>query len=132
MLRLTTRTKYNKLKKKVPETHTTVLDLKRAIKRNYELNQRRLANRMQRSSDNNDKPLKKRHRHSSSDVDGHRTTRISWRYIWRKYYLEYDGEPLSDDRQLLKDYGIRNKSSLKFVDKVKLLNRSRSGKKRRV
>lgn len=121
---------------KVPETHTTVLDLKKAIKRKYELNQKRSANRQQCAGHRN-----KQHRqsqkssrkscqpYSNSDVD-HNTTKISWRYIWRTYYLEYNGEPLSDDRQLLNEYGVRNKSTLQFVKKVKYLRRSNSTKQR--
>lgn len=147
----------------IPETHTTVLDLKKAIKRDYELNQKRLANREQRSNNANSggsgssgpskssKPPKResskehRHRHghhshhhhqqqelqNSSPIKyhaGHKLTKISWRYIWRTYYLEYDGEPLTDDSQLLSHYGVRNKSNLRFIKKSKHIRRQNKKK----
>ncbi|XP_064597214.1 U11/U12 small nuclear ribonucleoprotein 25 kDa protein-like [Liolophura sinensis] len=39
---------------------------------------------------------------------------ISWRYIWKRYWLYFDGEKLSDDNKLLKDYGIHNKCEVSF------------------
>lgn len=120
----------------IPETHTTVLDLKTAIKQNYELNQKRLANRERRSKctakhqQEQQRPHKQtpnRRSHSTHSTvrghAGHKLMKISWRYIWRTYYLEFDGDPLTDDRQILAHYGIRNKSVLRFVKKVKHLRR---------
>lgn len=152
----------------IPETHTTVLDLKKAIKRDYELNQKRLANREQRSNNinsggsgssgpsNSSKPPKResskehrhRHRHhnhhqqdlqqqqdlqNSSSIKyhaGHKLTKISWHYIWRTYYLECDGEPLTDDSQLLSHYGVRNKSNLRFMKKIKHIRRQSKKKQK--
>lgn len=149
----------------IPETHTTVHDLKKAIKRNYELNQKRLANREQRTDNINScgsgcsgtskstkqhksKRSKEHHHHhhhhshhrknphqelseksgrshssTAKNHAGQQLTRISWQYIWRTYYLEYDGEPLTDDKQLLSHYGVRNKSNLRFVKKIKHIRR---------
>lgn len=47
---------------------------------------------------------------------------ISWRYIWRTYYLDYHGVRLTDDNKLLDNYGIGNKSVLKFVKNTKRNN----------
>lgn len=44
---------------------------------------------------------------------------ISWRYIWRRYWLYYNGEKLTDDNKRLKDYGIRNREEVTFVKKLR-------------
>ena len=50
------------------------------------------------------------------------TTIISWKYIWRKYCLCFENERLTDDCKLLKNYGIFNKSELKFIKKHSKVN----------
>ncbi|KAG0426373.1 hypothetical protein HPB47_026503 [Ixodes persulcatus] len=40
---------------------------------------------------------------------------VSWRYIWRTYWLSFEGQPLNQDRTLLRDAGIRNNSELCFI-----------------
>lgn len=90
-----------------------MLDCKLAIRRHYELNQRRLANKRRRR-----KVAGKSRNHHNKD-DGIVCQPISWRYIWRTYVLDLDGIQLSDDARLLLDYGVCNKSSLKFIKKAK-------------
>lgn len=43
--------------------------------------------------------------------------RISWRYIWKTYWLCFDREKLTNDNCKLLEYGIRNKSTLTFLKK---------------
>ncbi|XP_071528337.1 uncharacterized protein [Panulirus ornatus] len=45
--------------------------------------------------------------------------KISWRYIWKTYWLCYNGEKLTDDNTRLLEFGIRNKSTLTFVKKYR-------------
>lgn len=97
----------------IPESSSTVLDLKLAVRRHYEQNQRRLANKRRRR-----KVAGKSRNHRNKD-DGIVCQPISWRYIWRTYVLDLDGVQLSDDARLLHYYGVRNKSSLKFVKRAK-------------
>ncbi|XP_019635137.1 PREDICTED: U11/U12 small nuclear ribonucleoprotein 25 kDa protein-like [Branchiostoma belcheri] len=47
------------------------------------------------------------------------TTQISWRYIWRTYWLTFDGEKLSQNNKKLKDYGIRNRAELRFIKRLR-------------
>ncbi|XP_041471763.1 U11/U12 small nuclear ribonucleoprotein 25 kDa protein-like [Lytechinus variegatus] len=68
----------------------TVQDLKSAIKRYFELKQNR-------------EEIKKK---------------ISWRYVWRSYYLCFEGEKLTDDYKKLRDYGIRNREVVTFVKRL--------------
>lgn len=91
-----------------------MLDLKLAVRRHYELNQRRLANKRRRR-----KVAGKSSRNHHKKDDGIVCQPLSWRYIWRTYVLDLDGIQLSDDARLLLYYGVRNKSSLKFVKKTK-------------
>lgn len=125
----------------IPETNTTVLDLKKAIKRNYELNQKRLANREHRNIGNTigKCPKQKLQNHQQSQKSGrshssnrdhadHNITNISWRYIWRTYHLDFDGNALANDQLLLSHYGVRNKSILRFVKKIKYIRRERKEK----
>lgn len=45
--------------------------------------------------------------------------RISWKYVWKSNWLSYEGTRLTDDNAKLHQYGIRNKSTLKFVKKYR-------------
>lgn len=69
----------------------TVLDLKHAIKRHFLLKQTREK----------------------------KQTHISWRYIWKRHWLYYDGQKLTDDHKKLKEYNIRNKDEVTFVKRLK-------------
>lgn len=77
----------------IPQKGTTVLDLKKAIKRTFTLKQQR-----QRSK-----------------------TKISWGYIWRTYNLQNveTGRVMKDDKKEVSEYGIVNKSELRFVKKLR-------------
>ncbi|XP_058509809.1 U11/U12 small nuclear ribonucleoprotein 25 kDa protein [Solea solea] len=67
--------------------NATVLDLKKAIRRFMELKQQREGG----------------------------VKHISWKYVWRTYYLVFQGEKLEDDKTRLKDYGIRNRDEVTFM-----------------
>ncbi|XP_001199326.2 U11/U12 small nuclear ribonucleoprotein 25 kDa protein [Strongylocentrotus purpuratus] len=68
----------------------TVQDLKSAIKRYFELKQDR-------------EEIKKK---------------ISWRYVWRSYYLCFEGEKLTDDYKKIRDFGIRNRAEVTFAKRL--------------
>uniref|UniRef100_A0A224Z789 U11/U12 small nuclear ribonucleoprotein 25 kDa protein n=1 Tax=Rhipicephalus zambeziensis TaxID=60191 RepID=A0A224Z789_9ACAR len=74
----------------VVEQKATVLDLKKAIRRHVTL-------RMAR------KGVKRV---------------LSWKYVWKTYWLSFDGELLKEDKALLRDFGIRNNSQLTFVKRL--------------
>ncbi|XP_026480028.1 LOW QUALITY PROTEIN: U11/U12 small nuclear ribonucleoprotein 25 kDa protein-like [Ctenocephalides felis] len=82
------RTEQETLKIMIPERGSTVLDLKKAIKRHFELQQIR----------NKDK------------------TKISWKYIWRTYYLQLENRVLENDNVVLKDFGLRNNSKSSLLN----------------
>ncbi|XP_060753525.1 U11/U12 small nuclear ribonucleoprotein 25 kDa protein [Tachysurus vachellii] len=69
----------------------TVLDLKKAIRRYFELKQQREGG----------------------------IKHISWRYVWRTFHLVFNGERLEEDRKKLKDYGIRNRDEVTFMKKLR-------------
>lgn len=69
----------------------TVLDLKHAIKRYVKLKQKR---------------------QNGTEI-------LSWRYVWRRYWLYFDGQKLMDDSKPLKEYGIRNKADVTFKHRLK-------------
>ncbi|CAG5128363.1 unnamed protein product [Candidula unifasciata] len=68
-----------------------VIDLKHAIKRHFTLRQMRTGG----------------------------STHISWRYIWKRYWLSFNGEKLADDNKKLKSYGIRNRDSVTFIKRLR-------------
>ncbi|CAG9767763.1 unnamed protein product [Ceutorhynchus assimilis] len=76
----------------IPQRQTTVLDLKKAIRRHFFLKQQR-----QKSK-----------------------TKVSWRYIWRTFWLQNiaNGKILDNDKQLVNFYGVANRSELRFVKRV--------------
>lgn len=45
--------------------------------------------------------------------------KISWRCIWRTYWLVFDGQRLVKDHKLLREYGITNNAEIKFVKKLR-------------
>ncbi|GIX90767.1 hypothetical protein CDAR_389591 [Caerostris darwini] len=75
----------------VVEQKATVIDLKKAIQRHVALKLKR---------------------------EGCERT-ISWRYIWRTYWLYHAGQKLTMNDKPLKDYDIRNNSELTFVKKLR-------------
>ncbi|CAH0726194.1 unnamed protein product, partial [Brenthis ino] len=78
------------LKVIVPQS-ATVRDLKKAIRRHFELHQRRTGNKV----------------------------KISWRYIWKTYNLNFDSLSLDNDESNISDYGVTNKVTLSFKKKRK-------------
>ncbi|KAK7091866.1 hypothetical protein V1264_009490 [Littorina saxatilis] len=44
---------------------------------------------------------------------------INWRYIWKHYWLFFNGEKLSDDNKLLKECGIRNRDEVTFMKRLR-------------
>lgn len=48
-----------------------------------------------------------------------RTTFISWKYVWRTYWLIFDGEKLSDNEKTITDYGIKNKDEITFSKRLR-------------
>lgn len=75
----------------IPQQNTTVLDLKKAIQRAFTLRQKRQ----------------------------HSKTKISWKYIWETYNLQFKSEVLRDDNALVSEYSIKNKSDIKFIKKLR-------------
>ncbi|XP_041361700.1 U11/U12 small nuclear ribonucleoprotein 25 kDa protein-like [Gigantopelta aegis] len=44
---------------------------------------------------------------------------ISWKYIWKRHWLYFDGQKLTDDGKKLKEYGIYNRATLTFINRLK-------------
>lgn len=70
----------------------TVRDLKAAIKRHVTLKLGRDTSRPQK--------------------------KVSWRYVWRTYWLTFEGQKLTEESRLLKDYGIRNRDEVTFIKRL--------------
>lgn len=84
----------------VPPHDTTVLDLKKAIKRHTDLSLKR-------------ENIKKK---------------ISWKHVWKKYHLCFDDDVrLTNDNENIRAYGITNRAELRYVkrrrEKNKLIGR---------
>ncbi|XP_001606078.1 U11/U12 small nuclear ribonucleoprotein 25 kDa protein [Nasonia vitripennis] len=79
----------------VPSKNTSVLELKKAVKRHTNLALKR------------EKVTKK----------------ISWKHVWKKYYLSFDNVTLADDKEDIRNYGIRSKAVLKYVKRRREKNR---------
>ncbi|XP_034951340.1 U11/U12 small nuclear ribonucleoprotein 25 kDa protein [Chelonus insularis] len=75
--------------------NTSVLDLKKAIKRQTTLALHR-------------EGVKKK---------------ISWKHVWKKYHLCYNDIVLSNDKENIKNYGISNKVELNYVKRRREKNR---------
>ena len=69
----------------------SVRDFKKAIKRHVELKQRREGG----------------------------IPHISWKYVWRTYWLVFNGVKLKDDNKLLRDYNIHNRDKVCFIPQLK-------------
>lgn len=74
----------------IPQQGATVLDLKKAIQRCFTLRQQRTKSK----------------------------TKVSWKYVWRTYYLKHDGAVMKDDDKLVSFYGVKNKSELSFTKRL--------------
>ncbi|XP_022820978.1 U11/U12 small nuclear ribonucleoprotein 25 kDa protein-like [Spodoptera litura] len=68
-----------------------VRDLKKAIQRHFELYQKRAGIK----------------------------TKISWKYIWKTYNLNFDSIALDDNNANIQDYGVTNKVTLIFKKRKK-------------
>ncbi|KZC12233.1 U11/U12 small nuclear ribonucleoprotein 25 kDa protein [Dufourea novaeangliae] len=79
----------------VPPHNTTVLDLKKAIKRHTTLSLNR-------------ENIKKK---------------ISWKHVWKKYHLCFESVKLVDDKENIKTYGITNKAELHYVKRRREKNK---------
>ncbi|KYN37823.1 U11/U12 small nuclear ribonucleoprotein 25 kDa protein [Trachymyrmex septentrionalis] len=79
----------------VPPHNTTVLDLKKAIKRYTNLSLKR-------------ENVKKK---------------ISWKHVWKKYHLCFGDIRLSNDNENIKAYGITNKVELHFIKRHREKNK---------
>nr|XP_039266088.1 U11/U12 small nuclear ribonucleoprotein 25 kDa protein-like [Styela clava] len=44
---------------------------------------------------------------------------ISWKYVWRTYWLYFDGQKLRNDKDKLKTYGIRNNDTVCFIKRLR-------------
>lgn len=77
----------------IPQQNTTVLDLKKAIRRHFQL-------KLQRQKSK---------------------TKVSWKYIWRTFWLQntVNGKILKNDKELVSNYGVVNRSKLRFVKRLK-------------
>ncbi|CAH0700319.1 unnamed protein product [Spodoptera exigua] len=69
----------------------SVRDLKKAIQRHFELYQKRAGIK----------------------------TKISWKYIWKTYTLNFDSIVLDDNNANIQDYGVTNKVTLIFKKRKK-------------
>ncbi|XP_033211949.1 U11/U12 small nuclear ribonucleoprotein 25 kDa protein-like [Belonocnema kinseyi] len=67
--------------------NTTVLDLKKAVKRHTNLSLRR-------------ENIKKK---------------ISWKHVWKRYCLSFNNTQLTNDNENIKAYGLHNKAEICFV-----------------
>ncbi|GFY67679.1 hypothetical protein TNIN_229471 [Trichonephila inaurata madagascariensis] len=75
----------------VVEQKATVIDLKKAFQRHFTLKQKR---------------------------EGSERC-LSWRYIWKTYWLHYAGQKLTKNDKPLKEYGIENNSELTFIKRLR-------------
>lgn len=118
-----TREPYEKLKVIVPK-NSTVRDLKAAIRRTFTAHRNR--QRSQRCTNESTVTSKQPfERQNSAEI----IPNISWKYIWRTYYLQNDTDDvLINDEQMLSEYNVRNKCILKFVKKIKIDRRMQRNK----
>lgn len=50
--------------------------------------------------------------------------KVSWKYVWRSYWLAFNGENLKDDNRKLLDVGVKHMSSLTFIKRRREKGRS--------
>lgn len=46
-------------------------------------------------------------------------TKVSWNYVWKTYHLQHDTVIMKDDKEFVGNYGVRNKSEIRFVKKLR-------------
>lgn len=109
-----TREPYQQLKVIVPK-NATIHHLKVAIRRAFMAQQNRQRTMRSEIVDGK-KSSQSERRYSGEPI----VSNISWKYIWRTYFLQSDTETLTDDEKTLRDYDICNKSVLRFVKKIKI------------
>lgn len=44
---------------------------------------------------------------------------VSWRYVWKHYWLYFEGEKLVEDNKPLKEYGIHNRDEVTFIKRLR-------------
>lgn len=44
---------------------------------------------------------------------------VSWKHVWKTYWLSFQGQKLTDDHQPLKYYGIQSKDEVTFVKRLR-------------
>ncbi|KAI5755795.1 hypothetical protein M8J77_019740 [Diaphorina citri] len=44
---------------------------------------------------------------------------ISWRHVWKSYWLSFDGIKLTNEKSLLSELGIENQCEITFVKRLK-------------
>ncbi|XP_012280358.1 U11/U12 small nuclear ribonucleoprotein 25 kDa protein isoform X2 [Orussus abietinus] len=79
----------------VPLHNTTVLDLKKAIRRHTNLALKR-------------KNVQKK---------------VSWKHVWKKYHIMFNDVPLTDDSENIRNYGISNKVELHYSKRRRRKNK---------
>lgn len=104
-----TREPYQRLKVIVSRTNT-IVELKSAIKRSFNA----LQNRLRLKSAKDESSSKRCSKRNETIAN------ISWKYIWRTYYLRHNRTALINNEKTLADYDIRNKDILDFVKKIKI------------
>lgn len=55
--------------------------------------------------------------------------KVSWRYVWKTYHLLFEKERLKNDRALLAELNIKNKSQITFVKRLREKNSNFQGEK---
>lgn len=94
-----------------------IYELKSAIQRSFNALQKRTR---QKSDKESSKSLTSGDEHKRSNKIVEPIANISWKYIWRTYYLRSNGTALLHDEKTLTDYGICTKSVLSFEKKAKI------------
>jgi len=44
---------------------------------------------------------------------------VSWKHVWKTYWLSFQGQKLTEDHQPLKQYGIQSKDEVTFVKRLR-------------
>ncbi|KAL5013803.1 hypothetical protein ScPMuIL_008073 [Solemya velum] len=43
---------------------------------------------------------------------------LSWKYIWKRYWLHFEGQKLTENNKPLKEYSIKNKDEVTFIRRL--------------
>ena len=49
--------------------------------------------------------------------------KISWKHVWKKYYLAFDDLRLDNDLEEIESYGLCNKATIRYVKRKRLKNK---------